>query len=118
VGNILENPHIGLMFIDFLQSTVGLHVNGKASVMTNEEVAAIPDIPHAMLEATHIKGGQHPECWVIVEIEEAYIHCSKHVPRMKKVEKELHWGSDDESHKGGDFFQLQSSQLKGISSEG
>ncbi len=117
VGNILENPQIGLMFIDFLQSTVGLHVNGKASVVTNEEVAAMPEIPQAMLDASYIKGGQHPECWVIVEVEEAYIHCSKHVPQMKKVEKELHWGTDDEFHKGGDFFQLQSSQTNVISSE-
>ncbi len=118
VGNILENSHIGLLFIDFLQTTVGLHVNGKARVMTNEEVAAMPEIPQAMLDASHMKGGQHPECWVIVEVEEAYIHCSKHVPRMKKVEKELHWGTDDEFHKGGDFFQLRSNQLNAISSEG
>ncbi len=118
VGNILENFHIGLMFIDFLQTTVGLHVNGKASMVTNEEVGAMPEIPQAMLEASHIKGGQHPECWVIVEVEEAYIHCSKHIPLMKKVEKELHWGTDDEFHKGGDFFQLQSNQSNGISSEG
>jgi predicted pyridoxine 5'-phosphate oxidase superfamily flavin-nucleotide-binding protein len=30
VGNMLSNPHIGMMFVDFFQSTVGLHVNGKA----------------------------------------------------------------------------------------
>ncbi|MDR4462084.1 MAG: pyridoxamine 5'-phosphate oxidase family protein [Nitrospirales bacterium] len=118
VGNILENPQIGLMFIDFFQSTVGLHVNGKASVVTNEDVAVMPGIPESMLEASRMKGGQHPECWVIVEVQEAYIHCSKHVPRMKKVEKELHWGTDDEFHKGGDFFQLQSSESHANSSEG
>lgn len=117
VGNILENPRIGLLFIDFLQSTVGLHVNGKARVMTNEEVAAMPEIPQALVDASHMKGGQHPECWVMVEVDEAYIHCSKHVPLMKKVEKELHWGTDDEWHKGGDFFQVQSHQSKAISSE-
>lgn len=117
VGNILENPRIGLLFIDFLQSTVGLHVNGHARVVTSEEVAAMPEIPQAMLDATHIKGGQHPECWVIVEVEEAYIHCSKHVPLMKKVEKELHWGTDDERHKGGDFFQVQSDRSNTFSSE-
>ena len=107
VGNILENPQIGLMFIDFIQSTVGLHVNGKARILPNEDVGAMPGVPQAMLDAAHIKGGRHPKCWVIVEIEEAYIHCSKHVPRMKKVDKQLHWGTDDEDHKGGDFFQLQ-----------
>jgi uncharacterized protein len=108
VGNILENPQIGLMFIDFTRSTVGLHINGKASVRTAEEVAAMPGIPQPMLEASQVKGGRHPECWVIVEIQEAYIHCSKHVPRMKKVDKQFHWGTDDEHEKGGDFFQLQS----------
>jgi uncharacterized protein len=117
VGNILENPRIGLMFIDFFQSTVGLHVNGQARVVPNEEVAAMPEIPQAMLDASHMKGGQHPECWVIVEVEEVYIHCSKHVPLMKKVEKELHWGTDDEWHKGGDFFQVQSNQSNALSSE-
>ena len=30
VGNILENPHMGMIFIDFFKSTVGLHVNDKA----------------------------------------------------------------------------------------
>jgi len=74
VGNILENPQIGLMFIDFFQSTVGLHVNGKASVVNKEDVAAIPGVPRGMLEGAHIKGGRHPECWVIIKIEEAYIH--------------------------------------------
>ncbi|WNM57612.1 pyridoxamine 5'-phosphate oxidase family protein [Candidatus Nitrospira allomarina] len=117
VGNILENPRIGLLFIDFLQSTVGLHVNGQARVMTNEEVVAIPVIPQSLVNASHMKGGQHPECWVMVEVDEAYIHCSKHVPLMKKVEKELHWGTDDECHKGGDFFQVQSNQSNAISSE-
>jgi predicted pyridoxine 5'-phosphate oxidase superfamily flavin-nucleotide-binding protein len=108
IGNILENPHIGLVFMDFFQSTVGLHVNGKASVATSEELAAIPAIPQPLLKASQVKEGRHPECWVIVEIEEAYIHCSKHVPRLKKIDKQLHWGTDDEQAKGGDFFQLQS----------
>ena len=31
LGNILENPHIGIVFVDFFNTTVGLHVNGKAN---------------------------------------------------------------------------------------
>lgn len=108
VGNILENPHVGLIFVDFTQSTLGLHVNGRARVVGAEDLAAMPGIPETMLQASQVKGGRHPECWVLVDIEEAYIHCSKHVPRMTKVEKPVHWGTDDEYHKGGDFFQLQS----------
>ena len=32
LGNISENPHIGMVFIDFFRSTVGLHINGTASI--------------------------------------------------------------------------------------
>lgn len=32
LGNIHENPHIGLVFVDFLETTVGLHVNGSARI--------------------------------------------------------------------------------------
>lgn len=109
IGNILVNPMIGLLFLDLFHSTVGLHVNGRARVLSNQEVADIPDVVPEVLEASEVKGGRHPECWVLVDIDEAYIHCSKHVPQVKKVEKQLHWGTDDEQKKGGDFFRLQSS---------
>lgn len=108
VGNILENHQVGLMFIDFFQSTVGLHINGNARVIAMEEVAAIPGVPPSMVEASRIKGGRHPECWIVVDVEEAYIHCSKHIPLLQKLDKPVHWGTDDEHHKGGDFFRLQS----------
>lgn len=41
-------------------------------------------------------GGRKPERWVRVTIEEAYIHCSKHIPLMKRMPKEIAWGTDDE----------------------
>jgi len=109
VGNIISNPRIGLLFLDLFHSTVGLHVNGRARVLSNKEVAEIPDVEPQVLAASQVKGGRRPECWVFVDIEEAYIHCSKHVPLVKKVDKQLHWGTDDEQKKGGDFFRLQSS---------
>jgi predicted pyridoxine 5'-phosphate oxidase superfamily flavin-nucleotide-binding protein len=31
-GNIVENPHVGMIFLDFEQTTVRLHVNGLAQV--------------------------------------------------------------------------------------
>ena len=37
LGNIYENPQIGLMFIDFFSSSIGLHVNGKAEIITEKE---------------------------------------------------------------------------------
>jgi hypothetical protein len=48
--------------------------------------------------------GRQPERWVVVEVEEAYIHCAKHIPRLAKVPRERAWGTDDVRRKGGDFF--------------
>lgn len=104
VGNILENSQIGLMFIDFLQTTVGLHVNGKAKVLTNDDIIGLPNVTEAILEDVTVSGGRHPECWTLVEVEEAFIHCSKHIPLLKKLDKPLHWGTDDEFLKGSGFF--------------
>ena len=109
LGNISENPHIGLLFVDFLETTIGLHVNGKADVLDNEQLLQRDDIPDAVQEALQVEGGRHPERWVRISVEEAYIHCSKHVPRLQKVDKTIHWGSDDESCKGGDFFATRKS---------
>ena len=46
------------------------------------------------------------EFWVVVEIDEAYIHCSKHIPLLRKLtsEETVAWGTDDAVAKGGDFF--------------
>lgn len=100
LGNIHENPHIGLVFIDFLETTVGLHVNGTARI-----VEARPAEARAPIDSQ-----RRAERWVVVGVEEAYIHCSKHVPLMKKLEKTLHWGSDNHAHKGGDFFRAKFSK--------
>jgi hypothetical protein len=56
--------------------------------------------------ARQVVDGPQPERWVEVTVEEAYIHCAKHVPRLAKVENKIHWGSDDETHKGGRFFDV------------
>ena len=104
IGNILENPQIGLMFIDFFQSTVGLHVNGKAKVLTNDEIIRLPNVTDAIRDDASVNGGRHPECWALVEVEEAFIHCSKHIPLLKKLDKPVHWGTDDEHLKGSSFF--------------
>ena len=107
VGNILENPHIGVMFIDYFQTTVGLHVNGSARVLDPGEAAALPNLPPGMTEAGQIKGGRHPDAWVLIAVEEAYIHCSKHVPLLTRLEKQIAWGTDDERLKGGNFFRVK-----------
>jgi uncharacterized protein len=38
LGNIAENPHAGLLFVDFIQDKVGLHVNGAARILSNGEL--------------------------------------------------------------------------------
>jgi len=107
VGNILENPQIGMILLDYYQSTVGLHVNGKARVLSPDDVAGLSNITAGMVEASQLKGGRRPEAWIIIDVEEAYIHCSKHVPLMKRQDKHIVWGTDDESVKGGDFFKTK-----------
>lgn len=107
VGNMLENAHVGLLFIDFVHSTIGLHVNGSSRVLENAEVLSRPDITPEMVAAIKGAGERRPERWVLVEVEEAYIHCSKHIPRMQKLDKDIHWGTDDEQHKGGDYFKAR-----------
>jgi hypothetical protein len=94
-----------MMFIDFFNSTIGLHVNGTAQVIDNNRLAEEFDVSGAILKDSGVKGGRHPECWIVVDVEEAYIHCSKHIPLLGKKDKHVHWGTDDECHKRGDFFQ-------------
>ena len=109
LGNIAENPHIGMLFVDFFQSTVGLHINGTAQVLENDAVLDRPDLPEEVRQDIAVGGGRKPERWVMVEVEEAYIHCSKHIPLLEKVEKTIHWGTDDPARKGGDYFQAKKS---------
>ncbi len=80
-GNISENPHIGLLFIDFFEDKVGLHVNGKAKVMDNESMGKLihRKIPDMNKE-------KRCQFWTLIEVEEAYIHCSKNIPVLSKAE--------------------------------
>ncbi len=99
VGNMLENPRIGMVFLDYFQTTVGLHVNGSARVLDPQDMAAVPQLtldPH--------DAGPTPKAWILIQVEEAYIHCSKHVPLLARREKHIVWGTDDERLKGGNFF--------------
>ncbi|MCP8615337.1 pyridoxamine 5'-phosphate oxidase family protein [Salirhabdus salicampi] len=106
LGNIIENPHIGLMFIDFFEQNIGLHVNGKASIIENKELTSLNMI-QKMVDDIKEKEGNKPERWVVIRVDEAYIHCSKHIPKLKQMDKKIHWGTDDEKQKGGDFFKVK-----------
>jgi predicted pyridoxine 5'-phosphate oxidase superfamily flavin-nucleotide-binding protein len=111
LGNILENPHLGLLFVDFTVSKIGLHVNGSAGIVANDELAHLTAVTTAVACDLAETGGRRPERWVVMAVSEAYIHCSKHIPRMRPATAdEIVWGTDDMSAKGGDHFQARASK--------
>jgi predicted pyridoxine 5'-phosphate oxidase superfamily flavin-nucleotide-binding protein len=112
LGNLTENPHVGLLFIDFTEQ-IGLHINGRAGIMENDaflkflknhpaEQAVLGD---AVLKDIIESDGGHLERWVMVLVLEAYVQCSKHIPPMRRLDHEIVWGADT-GHKvhGGDYF--------------
>jgi uncharacterized protein len=63
--NILENPHIGLLFvIPGIGDT--FRVNGRATLTTDR----------ALLEASAVEG-KVPRLGILVDVEQAFTHCSK-----------------------------------------
>jgi predicted pyridoxine 5'-phosphate oxidase superfamily flavin-nucleotide-binding protein len=90
LGNILDNPHVGMIFLDFDQERIGLHINGTARIVEAGECNGVrPRI----------------ERWVEVRVQEAYIHCRKHLPHLVKADGDGRaWGTDDARAKGGDYF--------------
>ncbi len=104
LGNITENAHIGLLFVDFFTDVIGLHVNGRAAVVEDGDLADVVRVTPAIAHAQGLADGRRPERWVLVEIEEAYVHCSKHIPWLAKRDRAIPWGTDDVRAKGGDHF--------------
>ena len=102
LGNMSENPHVGLLMVDFVQDLIGLHVNGRARIVEDAEFRR--SYPH--VSADHGQG-RRAERWVVVSVEEAYIHCRKHIPRMERVMQRRAWGTDDPARKGGDYFRTK-----------
>jgi uncharacterized protein len=100
MGNILENPHIGIFLVDFTRDLIGLHINGEAQVITPAEMQELDrDLPEPSAPA-----GKKPVHWVLIRVTEAYIHCSKHIPKLVPQSRVRHWGTDSPRHKGGDYF--------------
>jgi len=107
-GNISENPHIAMLIIDFYRDAVGLHINGKARVVESDELLAYAQkLPENVIGELNLEGKRRPERWVMVEVEEAYIQCSKHIPLLKKLDRKIDWGTDSVAAKKGDYFRLQ-----------
>jgi hypothetical protein len=109
LGNIFENPHVGLLFLDFTEGKIGLHVNGRARIVENDQFLQDASVAEPICEDNLPAMGRGPERWVVVSVVEAYVHCSKHIPRMQKIDEEIQWGTDDMRAKGGDYFRAKSS---------
>ena len=99
LGNMTENPHIGILMIDFTRDLIGLHLNGEAAVVAPDAVAGLAlDLPGPA------GGGRRPVQWVLVHVTEAYVHCPKHIPLLVPQSRVRHWGTDNPRNRGGDFF--------------
>jgi predicted pyridoxine 5'-phosphate oxidase superfamily flavin-nucleotide-binding protein len=77
LGNISENPHVGLLFVDFFEDCVGLHVNGCAEIVDDATLRA----DHPELPVDPVPGRQAQQ-WVLARVVEAYVHCAKFIPRL------------------------------------
>ncbi|MGI5339046.1 pyridoxamine 5'-phosphate oxidase family protein [Streptomyces sp. CA-181903] len=103
MGNIEENPRVGILLVDFFRDRVGLHVNGRARVVEDAEMrTAHPGLP--VEEAP----GRRTPVWVEITVEEAYVHCGKYIPRLSRVREganaEAALPTARDSRKGGDYF--------------
>ncbi|MGV9412321.1 pyridoxamine 5'-phosphate oxidase family protein [Nocardia sp. NPDC003693] len=99
LGNMLENPHIGILLIDFTHDLIGLHINGTARIVDDTLMRrCVPGLPPD-------ERGRRPERWVVVDVQECYIHCRKHIPHLVPAQRESRqWGTDNVRAKGGDYF--------------
>jgi predicted pyridoxine 5'-phosphate oxidase superfamily flavin-nucleotide-binding protein len=113
LGNISESPHVALMFVDFAGDRIGLHINGRARILENDELleflkqhpAAETIFRDAVLSDIMNSDGGHLERWVMVSVTRAFIHCSKHIPPMARIEHDIQWGAETVHHAhGGDYF--------------
>ncbi|MFI7602191.1 pyridoxamine 5'-phosphate oxidase family protein [Actinoplanes sp. NPDC049681] len=91
LGNITENPRVGLLFIDFGE-VIGLHVNGTAEIIQDPGDQA--DTPP----------GQRARLWIVARVQEAYIHCAKYIPRMVEVPRQGARRSPEERPKKSEYF--------------
>jgi predicted pyridoxine 5'-phosphate oxidase superfamily flavin-nucleotide-binding protein len=83
-GNITENPHIGLLFMDFTHDHIGLHVNGFARLVTDQDLRTT----HPCIPADPAPG-RRPVLWTLITVHEAYVHCSKNIPHLEPAPRTL-----------------------------
>ncbi len=106
LGNISENPRIGVLLVDFVTDLIGLHINGHAAIVEDAHLRA--DHPEITVDDER---GRIPQRWVKISVVEAYIHCRKHIPRLIPAEDRTRaWGSDEPIAKGGDYFRAKGTE--------
>ncbi len=89
-----------------MRALIGLHIHGSAPIA--DDVALRRGAPGGPA----VDRGRAPERWVVVDIEEAYIHCRKHIPHLvPAAREERRWGTDNPIAKGGDYFGAKAQQL-------
>jgi uncharacterized protein len=113
LGNIFENPHVAILFVDVSGDQIGLHVNGRARILENDEfIELLKEHPasevifkDAVLSDIMNSDGGHLERWVMVTVTRAFVHCSKHIPPMGRLDHDIKWGVETQHHlHGGDYF--------------
>ena len=82
IENILQNPSVGLIFL-IPGKTETLRVSGKAQVVRDQRLR----------DSMAVKG-KSPEFAIVVDVEEAFFHCSKCMIRSKLWQTE-HWPNLD-----------------------
>ncbi|HUY17736.1 MAG TPA: pyridoxamine 5'-phosphate oxidase family protein [Candidatus Binataceae bacterium] len=119
LGNIFENPHVALMFVDFAGDQIGLHLNGRARILENDELIeflrqhpnAEAVFKDAILSDIMNSDGGHLERWVMVSVTRAFVHCSKHIPPLARLDHDIQWGTETVHHvHGGDYFGIAHGQ--------
>lgn len=81
--NILENPHVGLLFI-VPGIEEALRINGRATITTDPELLAQMAIQDKV-----------PQLGVLVDIDEVFIHCARALLRARLWKPET-WPNEDD----------------------
>lgn len=108
LANIAENANVGLLFVDFCDEGIGLHVNGAAEIVEHAALIADMGADQRVTRAMAGVGSRSPERWVRVRVREAYVHCSKHIPML--VEAPDRASAARRSRPGGDVFGVRAAR--------
>ena len=105
LGNVSENAHVGLLFVDFFRDRVGLHVNGAARVVETPDLLAMPG-PAGRLPRRRPRR-QRPQAGAVGAGARARgVHplLEAHPAAGESSTSKIAWGTDDARAKGGDYF--------------